>query len=74
MFQTIAAIELYHAQREVANYLELAYLNLADHPDAAKEVRDFRLYSFNTCEILSIDNLRLGTCTCTIKTRLTAMP
>ncbi|KAH3786265.1 hypothetical protein DPMN_164371 [Dreissena polymorpha] len=39
MFQTIAAIELYHAQREVANYLELAYLNLADHPDAAKEVR-----------------------------------
>ncbi|XP_052236492.1 uncharacterized protein LOC127848212 [Dreissena polymorpha] len=39
MVQTIAAIELYHAQREVANYLELAYLNLADHPDVAREVR-----------------------------------
>ncbi|KAH3755795.1 hypothetical protein DPMN_190494 [Dreissena polymorpha] len=38
MVQTIAAIELYHAQREVANYLELAYLNLADHPDVAREV------------------------------------
>ncbi|XP_052771064.1 uncharacterized protein LOC128210751 [Mya arenaria] len=39
MFQTIAAIELYHAQREVANYLELAYLHLADHTDVAREVR-----------------------------------
>ncbi|KAH3755836.1 hypothetical protein DPMN_190535 [Dreissena polymorpha] len=38
MVQTIAAIELYHAQREVANYLELAYLNLADHPDVVREV------------------------------------
>lgn len=38
MMQTIAAVELYHAQREVANYLELAYLQLYDHPDVAREV------------------------------------
>ena len=38
MVQTIAFIELYHAQREVANYLQLAYLSLADHPDEARKV------------------------------------
>jgi len=38
VMQTMAAVQLYHAQREVANYLELAYLHLADHPDVAKEV------------------------------------
>jgi hypothetical protein len=40
MFQTMAAIELYRAQREVANYFELAYLKLSDHPDVARDVRN----------------------------------
>jgi len=38
VMQTMAAVQLYHAQREVANYLEMAYLQLEDHPDVAKEV------------------------------------
>ncbi|XP_045189028.2 uncharacterized protein LOC123546644 [Mercenaria mercenaria] len=39
VLQTIATLEMYRAQREVANYMELAYLRLADHPDQAREVR-----------------------------------
>ncbi|XP_053407959.1 uncharacterized protein LOC128559662 [Mercenaria mercenaria] len=39
VLHTIATLEMYRAQREVANYLELAYLQLADHPEQAKEVR-----------------------------------
>lgn len=38
MMQTMATVQLYHAQREVANYLEMAYLHLSDHPDVASEV------------------------------------
>ncbi|KAH3755842.1 hypothetical protein DPMN_190541 [Dreissena polymorpha] len=45
MVQTIAAIELYHAQRKVANYLELTYLNLADHRDVANEVPIIYLFT-----------------------------
>lgn len=40
MIQTLAAIELYRAQREVANYLQLAYLKLANMPDVARQVRE----------------------------------
>lgn len=39
MMQAMAAVELYRAQREVANYFELAYLKLGDMPDVAREVR-----------------------------------
>ncbi|XP_060551086.1 uncharacterized protein LOC132712689 [Ruditapes philippinarum] len=39
LLQTIATLEMYRAQREVANYMELAYLRLADHPDQARDVR-----------------------------------
>ncbi|XP_060551082.1 uncharacterized protein LOC132712688 isoform X2 [Ruditapes philippinarum] len=39
LLHTIAALEMYRAQREVAHYMELAYLHLADHPEQAKEVR-----------------------------------
>jgi hypothetical protein len=38
MMQAMAAVELYRAQREVANYFELAYLKLADMPDVARQV------------------------------------
>jgi hypothetical protein len=41
LLQTIATLEMYRAQREVANYMELAYLRLADHPDQARDVRKF---------------------------------
>lgn len=40
MIQTLPAIELYRAQREVANYLQLAYLKLANMPDVARQVRE----------------------------------
>lgn len=43
MLQANATVQLYHAQREVANYLELAYLHLSDHPDVAAEVWRFTI-------------------------------
>ncbi|XP_060560833.1 uncharacterized protein LOC132720672, partial [Ruditapes philippinarum] len=39
MMQAMAAVELYRAQREVANYFELAYLKLGDMPYVARQVR-----------------------------------
>ncbi|XP_045188672.2 uncharacterized protein LOC123546464 [Mercenaria mercenaria] len=39
IMDAVAAVQLYKAQKEVANYLELAYITLSDHPDQATEVR-----------------------------------
>ncbi|XP_053406936.1 uncharacterized protein LOC128559426 [Mercenaria mercenaria] len=36
---TIATVEIYRAQRKIAYYFELTYLQLADHPEQAKAVR-----------------------------------
>lgn len=39
IIQTMAAIQLYRAQREVAHYFHLAYVKLGDMPAVAREVR-----------------------------------
>ncbi|KAH3892626.1 uncharacterized protein LOC127858039 [Dreissena polymorpha] len=39
MLQTMTTVEMYRAQREVAQYLEMALLMSADHADVAKEIR-----------------------------------